>query len=83
MKPVSVDPVEAYINRIWKAQVSVIGADGLPKANIAGNVLRPSTTLKLSIRLPPTADPEKCKQTVLRLLTQDVPYGAKVTIDQI
>lgn len=39
--------------------LSVVGADGLPETKIAGNVLRPSTTLKLSMRLPPTLDAKK------------------------
>ena len=30
------------------------GVDSIPPVNIAGNVLRPETTFKLSIRLPPT-----------------------------
>ena len=33
------------------------GADGLPGIAGAGNVLRPTTSLKLSFRLPPTCDP--------------------------
>ena len=38
---------------------AVIGADGLPATDQAGNVLRPSTTLQLSFRLPPTCDPRR------------------------
>lgn len=30
------------------------GIDNIPKVNVAGNVLRPETKVKLSIRLPPT-----------------------------
>jgi acetylornithine deacetylase/succinyl-diaminopimelate desuccinylase-like protein len=56
------------VNRAWKAQLAVVGADHLPKASEAGNVLRPKTTLKISIRLPPTADPEKAKNTLRELV---------------
>jgi hypothetical protein len=56
------------MNRVWRAQLSVVGAAGLPPAAIAGNVLRPETTLKLSIRLPPTGCPEKAKATITRLV---------------
>lgn len=83
MKPTTEDPVQAYLNRVWRAQLSTIGVDGMPQASIAGNVLRPSTTLKLSIRLPPTANPEKAKELVVGLLTKDVPYNATVSIDQV
>jgi len=30
--------------------------DGLPETAVAGNVLRSSTTLKLSLRMPPSLD---------------------------
>jgi hypothetical protein len=53
-KPSESSVVEAYLNRCWRPTLSVIGIDGLPSCNIAGNVLRPFTEAKLSIRLPPT-----------------------------
>lgn len=80
-KPVTADPFQVYLNRIWKPQLSITGADGLPATGIAGNVLRASTTLKLSLRLPPTLDPEQAKKTLVELLSKDAPYGAKVTVE--
>ena len=68
MKPVSSDPFTAYINRVWKAQLSVIGADGIPSCKTGGNVLRTHTSLKLSLRLPPTADPKKAEKTMIDLV---------------
>lgn len=63
-----------------------MGADGFPKAEIAGNVLRPETKLNLSIRLPPTKDPKEVEKTLIKLvnnnnlsffqLTENVPYNA-------
>src|SRR5204863_425113 len=44
-----------------------------------GNVLRPSTTVKLSLRVPPTCDAERAARTLKDLLEKDPPYGAKVT----
>jgi hypothetical protein len=32
---------ELYLNKTWKPNLSVTGADGLPPVAIAGNVLRP------------------------------------------
>ena len=46
-------PTEALLNRTWRPALSVIGADGLPSIASAGNVLRPQTSLQLSMRLPP------------------------------
>jgi acetylornithine deacetylase/succinyl-diaminopimelate desuccinylase-like protein len=42
-------------------------------------VLRPSTSLRLSFRLPPTCDPGRARAAVERALTTDPPYAATVT----
>lgn len=60
--------------------VSVVGADGLPPTKTAGNVLRPSTTLKLSIRLPPTLDAKKALEDCKSILESNPPYGCKVSV---
>ncbi|GAB3674940.1 M20/M25/M40 family metallo-hydrolase [Saccharopolyspora tripterygii] len=78
LRPVDEDEVELALNNFWRPTLSVIGADGLPKPADAGNVLRPSTTLQLSFRLPPTADPETALEAVQRRLSEDVPYGARI-----
>ncbi|WHZ18575.1 MAG: Succinyl-diaminopimelate desuccinylase [Rhodanobacteraceae bacterium] len=78
MRPVSDDKVELILNRTWRPQLAVTGADGLPPLANAGNVLRPSTSLKLSLRVPPTANGSKAGAVVKRLLEADPPYGAKV-----
>jgi acetylornithine deacetylase/succinyl-diaminopimelate desuccinylase-like protein len=74
------DALELMLNNAWRPTLSVIGADGFPKPVDAGNVLRESTTLTLSFRLPPTVDAEKALDAVKKALTTDVPYGAKVTL---
>jgi acetylornithine deacetylase/succinyl-diaminopimelate desuccinylase-like protein len=45
----------------------------------AGNVLRPKTSVKLSLRVPPTLDGAKAGEFVKQLLEKDPPYGAKVS----
>jgi len=42
-----------YLNTTWRPSLSITGAEGLPPVARAGNVLRPYTTLRLSMRLPP------------------------------
>jgi len=37
--------------------MSITGADGLPPIQMAGNAVRPSTSVRISMRLPPTMDP--------------------------
>jgi acetylornithine deacetylase/succinyl-diaminopimelate desuccinylase-like protein len=68
----------------WSASVAVVGADGLPPSASAGNVLRPYTTLKLAIRLPPTCNAEAAGAAIERAFTTDPPAGASVTwtVDQ-
>src|SRR5207237_9608310 len=44
----------------------------------AGNVLRPRTALKLSLRLPPTVDGERATHDLKALLEPDPPHGATV-----
>ena len=79
MRPVSEDEVELALNNTWRPAVSVIGAEGLPALADAGNVLRPFTTLALSVRTPPTTDPETALEALRKALSTDVPYGAEVT----
>ena len=47
----------------------------------AGNVLLPSLTLKLSLRLPPTCDPTRAARAVKEALEHDPPYGAQVRFE--
>ena len=76
--PMSSDHVEALLNRTWRPALSVTGADGLPAIASAGNVLRPRTALKLSLRLPPTVPGEMATAAMKRVLEADPPHGANV-----
>ena len=75
------DPIEGHLRTTWKPALSVVGADGLPDTKNAGNVLRPYTTLKLSIRIPPLVNQHRAQSAVEKALTENPPYGAKVTLD--
>jgi acetylornithine deacetylase/succinyl-diaminopimelate desuccinylase-like protein len=81
MKPMSDDLEDLILNRTWRPMLAVTGADGLPPPATAGNVLRPRTALKLSLRLPPTIDGAKAGAALKTLLEADPPYGAKVRFD--
>jgi acetylornithine deacetylase/succinyl-diaminopimelate desuccinylase-like protein len=80
-RPMGDSDLERVLGRTWRATLSVTGAEGLPPLESAGNVLRPATTLTLSIRLPPTADPQQAAAAVKRRLETDPPYGARVYFD--
>ena len=79
MQPVTDDLTELVLNRTWRPQLAVTGAEGLPPLESAGNVLRPKTSVKLSLRVPPTLDGAKAGEFVKQLLEKDPPYGAKVS----
>jgi acetylornithine deacetylase/succinyl-diaminopimelate desuccinylase-like protein len=80
-QPMAADRPEAMLNRTWRPALSITGADGLPPIASAGNVLRPKTALKLSLRLPPTLDGEAASIELKRLLEADPPYGATVRFE--
>jgi acetylornithine deacetylase/succinyl-diaminopimelate desuccinylase-like protein len=77
--PITSDPLEAILNRTWRPTLSVVGADGFPEMKSAGNVLRPFTAFKLSLRVPPLVDANRAAETLKRLLEDDAPYNARVT----
>jgi len=79
--PITNDKVEMVINNTWRPMLSIVGADGLPAVKDGGNVLRPYTTVKLSLRIPPTLDANAAQTVVEELLTSDPPYGATVTME--
>jgi acetylornithine deacetylase/succinyl-diaminopimelate desuccinylase-like protein len=79
--PTTTDPVQALINRTWLPTLSVTGAEGFPALKDAGNVLRPYTAFKLSLRLPPLVDAATAVEQLKTLLEDNAPYQAKVTFD--
>ncbi|MDO8420009.1 MAG: M20 family metallopeptidase [Rubrivivax sp.] len=77
--PTTTDPVEALLNRTWRPTLSVTGVEGFPDLASAGNVLRPYTAFKLSLRLPPAVDGHEASLKLKTLLEDNAPYNAKVT----
>jgi acetylornithine deacetylase/succinyl-diaminopimelate desuccinylase-like protein len=75
------DLSELVLNRTWRPALSVTGVDGMPPLSSAGNVLRPYTSVKLSLRLPPTLDGKRAGDLLKDALLRDPPNGAKVTLD--
>ncbi len=81
MTPMNSDLTELVLNRTWRPALSITGVDGMPSLANAGNVLRPHTAVKLSLRLPPTLNPKKASEVLQRVLTENPPYGAKVSFE--
>lgn len=81
MRPVTDDPLELLLNRTWRPTVCITGQAGMPDLVQGGNVLRPMTALKLSIRLPPNLDARNVGKKLKELFESNPPYGAKVVFD--
>ncbi len=80
-RPMADDPETLIVNSSWKPMLSYIGADGFPATSGAGNVLRPSTSLLLSVRTPPSVDTAAAAEKLKSVLEEDPPFGAKVEFD--
>lgn len=81
VKGITDDFTELLLNNTWRPTLAITGAGGLPDYKVAGNVLRQSTTVRLSIRLPPSYDSSKAVGVVNEILTKDPPFNSKVTIE--
>jgi acetylornithine deacetylase/succinyl-diaminopimelate desuccinylase-like protein len=75
------DPGEGVLNRTWRPFLGVIGADGIPPIRDAGNVLRPRTSLKLSLRIPPLIDGAQAARDLKRVLEAEPPEGSTVAFE--
>ncbi|MDR3442612.1 MAG: M20 family metallopeptidase [Legionella sp.] len=79
VEPVTTDKQQLILNRTWRPALTVTGADGFPAIANAGNVMRPQSALKLSMRLPPLVNPKIAAAVLHETLTQTPPYHAKVS----
>lgn len=79
-RPMGDGVTERLLARTWHPTISYVGADGMPPTARAGNVLRPFTSLKLSLRLPPTCDHAAALEAVVERLTEDPPAGATIEV---
>ena len=83
VEPLTRNVVELILNRTWRPSLAITGAEGWPALGSAGNVLRPFTRLKLSLRIPPRVDAKAAADAVKQALEKDPPYGAKVAFTDI
>ncbi|MBA2655506.1 MAG: M20 family metallopeptidase [Tatlockia sp.] len=79
VEPVATNKGELILNRTWRPALAITGAAGLPALADAGNVLRPMTSLKLSMRIPPLVSPKIATAAMQKALTENPPYKAKVS----
>ena len=81
VEPQADNNLDRILNRTWRPALSVTGADGMPTLSSAGNVLRPHTSLKLSMRLPPTVDGDEATRRMKETLEADPPNNARIRFE--
>src|SRR5438045_4115869 len=81
MRPMHDDLLDALLAGTWRPALSITGAAGLPSPTDGGNVLRPLTAAKLSLRLPPTVGAAHAAKRLKETLEAEPPYGARVTFE--
>ena len=79
LRQVSKSTEDMIISMNWEPTLSIIGADGIPSVQDAGNVLRTNTDLKLSFRIPPGVDSQTAISAVKSILEENPPYGSEVS----
>ena len=81
VEPMAENNIERILNRTWRPALSYTGIGGMPELDSAGNVLRPYTALKISMRLPATVDGETASQAMKETLEADPPSNARVSFE--
>lgn len=80
-QPDGTNLTELVLDNCWRASLATVGLSGAPEIQNAGNTLRPETSAKLAIRIPPTLDADAAATLIKWTLEQDPPYGAQVSFD--
>jgi acetylornithine deacetylase/succinyl-diaminopimelate desuccinylase-like protein len=77
-----VHTVDEQLARLgWTSAIAYVGIEGMSSLIDAGSVLRASTTLRLSIRTPPTLDASTAARKLAEELTSNPPQGAHVSFN--
>jgi hypothetical protein len=56
--------------------MAIIGGDDFPSIEKAGNVVRPKSSVVISMRVCPALDVQKAKDIIVKKLTENPPYNA-------
>jgi acetylornithine deacetylase/succinyl-diaminopimelate desuccinylase-like protein len=80
-RPLAADATELILNRTWRPALEITGAEGLPALEDAANVVRPVTSVRISLRIPPGCDPAAAAGRLKELFETDPPHGARVRFE--
>ncbi len=81
IEPMADNNVDRILNRTWRPALSYTGINGIPSLGSAGNVLRPFTAMKLSMRIPATVDGDSASQAMKETLEANPPANARVSFE--
>jgi len=73
------ETTKLLMRNFWEPCLAVVGINGIPNCKEAGNVLRPETDARISIRIPPTFDCNKGMEIINDFLN-DTPFNSKIEI---
>lgn len=72
---------DSILNNTWKPSITLVGLSGLYPHE--GNIIRKELTARLSIRIPPTLEPEDASASFVKQFAENVPFNSNVKIDRI
>lgn len=78
--PIYEEVADQIIANTYRPSLEIIGLDGIPKIQDAGNVLLPEINVALSFRIPPGVKPEIAAAEIVGELNRDTPYNAQITV---
>lgn len=74
----SAEVAELLLRRTWLPALSVIGCDGMPNIENAGNVTLPQLSVKLSLRVPPTCNVDEAAEILNKTMNKNPPNHAQI-----
>ena len=79
VQPLHSSHAELLSKQTWQNAYEIIGIDGLPGIEEAGNVHPAAIAAKISIRTPPTCNTTKALPELIKSLTTKPPFNSKVS----
>lgn len=70
-------------SNFWNPTLALIGQDGFPSPQQSSEVLRKVSKLRMSMRLPPTLDPEEAEKHVMNNFDNKIVDGFTIKVSNI
>ena len=80
-KDINLFELDSISKRLWLEQALSILAIDAPSTDEAVNLLIPNAKAKVSLRLPPTENPEHAMKMLEEHIMKNIPWGAKVSFE--